>query len=217
MVFNIMIQYIDPMDTFNGIKPDLMSGTMIKDIEESLNMKYDEDRTLTNGLGYFYKEYIEPNMFAIIVIGLVILYLTIKYILKKDREEKQSEKKLYEDDFSYDDRLLNAKDKMLRTNVLDNFIEKRLKKIKQKNTKNDSVLDDKLNEEDEMNDELIKKNNIADHISDDYLLTDDDSEISQNNTNNRADLSEGLTEQKWLDEQRKGYDLDQAAKIMFGQ
>ena len=79
------------MDTFDGSKPNLISSKTIKELESKLNdlPVYNDSNKIFNGLETFYENYIMPNMFPLIVITLLILYLIIKYILKKDRDEKE--------------------------------------------------------------------------------------------------------------------------------
>ncbi len=80
------------MDTFNGSKPSLVNHSIIKDLELKANIPFNNE-TAVIGLSGFYDKYIGPNLLAIIVVVLFILYLTIKYIIKKDKDE-QKEKKI---------------------------------------------------------------------------------------------------------------------------
>ena len=79
------------MDTFDGSKPNLISSKTIKELESKLDdlPVFNEGNKILNGLETFYEKYIIANMFPLIVITLLILYLIIKYILKKDRDEKE--------------------------------------------------------------------------------------------------------------------------------
>ena len=82
------------METFHGSKPDLVSKNMIKEIEDKLNVTHNDDNNkVIDGIGHFYSNYIRPNLFPLIVVGLLLLYLTIKYIMKKDREEREADPK----------------------------------------------------------------------------------------------------------------------------
>lgn len=80
---------MDIFDTFEGTQPNLISKTTIKELEDTLglNNNIDNERML-NGIGSFYDNYIAPNLFPIIVICLLILYLTIKYVIKRDKDEQ---------------------------------------------------------------------------------------------------------------------------------
>lgn len=82
---------MDTLDTFDGSKPNLINSKTIKDIETKLNTTNNNNggNKMINGIGVFYNEYIAPNLFPLIVISLLIIYLTIKYVLKRDREERE--------------------------------------------------------------------------------------------------------------------------------
>ena len=78
------------MEPFNGNIPNLINNKILKDIEFDLDAPFEEkSNNMINGIGSFYSNYIEPNLFPLIVISLLALYLTIKYILKRDREENE--------------------------------------------------------------------------------------------------------------------------------
>ena len=83
-------------DPFIGIKPDLVNQKLLKDIEMKLNVDNDyvfseNPDNLVTVVGGFYTNFVEPNLFPIIVISLLLIYLTIKYIIKVDKEEKNKE------------------------------------------------------------------------------------------------------------------------------
>jgi large-conductance mechanosensitive channel len=140
--------------TFDGSKPNLISNKTIKDIESRLDIPFNEENKVIIGIGSFYNNYILPNMFPIIVISLLALYLTIKYVLKKDREEKDEE-----DEIKYEH---NKKTKklMLKTDIDELLKEKEnYQKYINKNEKEKHV--------------NKNKSNISDLISDDYLLSDE--------------------------------------------
>lgn len=153
------------MDTFDGSKPNLISSKTLKDIEFKLDTQSpDEGNRVLNGLGSFYENYVSPNMFPIIVIVLLILYLTIKYILKKDREEKEEEE---EEKSAKRERI---KKKMVNVDP-DEVLKNTGENIGKKKQKEDV--------------------DISDMISDDYLLTDDDS--MDENENNDKHQQSGLS------------------------
>ena len=152
------------MNTFDDSKPDLISGKTLKDIETQLDTKGpDEGNRVLIGIGSLYENYILPNLFSLLVIILLAVYLTIKYILKKDREERE---------------------------LRENAEEAILKRIKNKNHMLNIDHNNKNTIVDITNDNTIPKHNIStsgdkpvsndnvltigDMISDDYLLTDDD-------------------------------------------
>lgn len=133
---------MEEIDTFDGSIPNLVSSKTLKDIETKLNVpdSNDNGNRMINGIGAFYTEYIAPNLFPLIVISLLIIYLTIKYVLKRDREERKER-----EDEQNDKREL-TKQHMLKIDP-------------------DDVLNKKADE---------IPTNISDMISDDYLLTDEE-------------------------------------------
>lgn len=72
------------MDTFDGSKPNLISSKTLDELEANLKntMSNKEHMTITEGISSFYLNYIEPNLFPIIVVMLLCLYLTLKYMIK---------------------------------------------------------------------------------------------------------------------------------------
>jgi uncharacterized membrane protein len=94
--------------TFDGSKPNLISKKTIKDIESMLNLPdlYKNDNKLNvNNIGSFYDNYILPNLFPIIVIFILVIYLSIKYVLKNKKEAKkmaEKAKKMVNEKFTWD-------------------------------------------------------------------------------------------------------------------
>ena len=82
------------INTFDGSVPNLISSHTIKDIENQLQIPQtlidsNNNNKVIAGIGSFYESYVCPNLFPLIVITLLIIYLSIKYVLKQDREEKE--------------------------------------------------------------------------------------------------------------------------------
>ena len=154
------------MDTFDGSKPNLISSKTLEDIESKLDIiGIDEGNRVLNGLGSFYENYILPNMFPLIVIALLILYLTIKYILKKDREEREEEDE-----------------------------EKNIKRYRVKKQMVTVDPDEILRNHDK---KIIKKEaGISDMISDDYLLTDDESDASADERDENDDDADKIDDRE---------------------
>ena len=206
------------MDTFDGSKPNLINGKTLRDIELQLDVPFaEEDNRVINGLGTFYRNYIEPNMFPIIVIMLLVLYLTIKYILKKDREEKE------EEDNIKDKAIERTKDKMLKIDI-DNIIKERKRGkeeyIKEEYTKEEVPLEQKKNN---------NKINISDHISDDYLLTESDNSVKSDNTDDMREQVNGemgdytqsmpmtgIITDNIMNNRDMVYDLNNVTSLVFG-
>lgn len=76
---------------FSGSRPVLINSKVLKDINEPLNAPEDMGPTWGQSIGNVYCDYIRPNMFAIIVIFLISLYLFIRYLIKKDKDSKKNE------------------------------------------------------------------------------------------------------------------------------
>jgi len=185
------------MKTFDGSKPDLVSNKTIKDIEFKLDITSADENgnRVLNGIGTFYNDYILPNMFPIIVILLLAIYLTIKYVIKRDREDKEKDQDIEE----------------TTNNVISN-----LKKNLNKN------LMVKVDPEKVINNPSVKPNiEISDMISDDYLLSDTDlsnntdQEQEQNqeqndNDNDNPEIFNGLNEII------PNNDINEVTKMVFG-
>jgi len=177
------------MDTFDGSKPDLISNKTIKDIEAKLDTSDDEEgNRVLNGLGFFYSEYIAPNMFPIIVILLLIIYLTIKYILKKDREEREEEEEEKEE-----------KQEITKEHILKKEPKTVVKKKKPKRNVSDMISDDYLITNDTENDQD----------------NDGPSRIDPNSLDDLDHLNDHNMSQ--IDNREQLYNIDKAAKVVFGQ
>lgn len=168
------------MDTFDGSKPNLISSKTVEQIESQLDLSHDLDNNrVLNGIGSLYSKYIAPNLFPIIVILLLALYLTIKYILKRDREEKEGN--------NSDENDYESKKMMLKIDID--------KILKEKYRRNKEQLEREYEPENRDN-----MTDISDLISDDYLLTDEgtgnqdqhNNDIHNNDIDNRLQHSMGM-------------------------
>lgn len=75
--------------TFMGSNPDLIHPRVIAELERELDVPTIDNRSsVGNTLYWFYDDIILPNMFPIIVILALIIYLVIRYIIKQDKDEK---------------------------------------------------------------------------------------------------------------------------------
>lgn len=189
---------MDSMNPFDGSKPNLIDNKTIRDIESRLALPYDDEgNRVLNGLGSFYNDYIVPNMFPLIVIFLLIIYLTIKYVLKKDREEKE------EQDEEKERKRNRVKKKMLKVDP-DDIIEKE----EAKRTISDLISDDYLLTEDDSEDQNDRDE--EEHVQDDDIIGDVVN-MSLNGPRTHID-----TEQM-LNNRETQYDVDKMARIIFGQ
>jgi hypothetical protein len=80
------------MNFFSGKQPDLISAQTMKELIKTLEPSREQKVKFvhwTDGLSGFYEKFIEPNIFAIIALLCVFLFLFIKYLMKKDRIKKE--------------------------------------------------------------------------------------------------------------------------------
>jgi hypothetical protein len=73
-------------DFFSESKPDLINKKTMYNFEKMLKKPKDisDDTSLSNILSYIYNEYIKPNIFFIIVVVLLTLFLLYRYMTKSD-------------------------------------------------------------------------------------------------------------------------------------
>lgn len=118
------------MDLFSRTKPELVNPKSLKQINKLYNLTSGERiPTFGENLLYFYDNYIFPNLFPLVVLLVVALFLTIRYMLKKHRQEnfkkhsKPKKKKVSDTDdkdyrIKFDDTDL---DDLINIDDLDNF------------------------------------------------------------------------------------------------
>jgi len=73
-------------------KPNLISTKTLKQLNEKCQIGGTHAPEWGTNIYDFYVTYIQPNMFPIIVFGLIILFLSIKYILKQERKKVKTNK-----------------------------------------------------------------------------------------------------------------------------
>lgn len=81
------------MDYFSGANPDLISNKSLKELNIILQHPTVEHPTLASNFSGFYSDYIQPNIFPIIIFVLISVYLFIKYVLKRDKDENENDSK----------------------------------------------------------------------------------------------------------------------------
>ena len=162
-------------NTFDGSQPVLVSYDTIRDIESKINVPFDGDENrVLDGLGHFYNEYVLPNMFPLLVISILCIYLIIKYILKQDREEKEREYEEYEKN-------KRSRAKSKKNQRVNAHHEQEI---------NQKIYQEKIHQEkihEQMRRQSEEDQNIADYISDDYLLTETDELASNAEYPNHSD------------------------------
>jgi len=194
--------HIEIMDSFDGSVPNLISKRTLEDIDSYLNIPYkDSENKVINGLGAFYNNYISPNLFPIIVITLLIIYLTIKYILKRDREEKE----LIEDEKEEKQEKLNrVKNHVLKTNHGSES------KIHQSiiHPQQNIINDPKNSNNSPKNPKNVNEIDISELISDEYLLTNDSGTAL-------AEKTDIMENENKIHEEFHENNLDKAAALIF--
>jgi uncharacterized membrane protein len=186
------------IDTFSGTKPNLINHSIIKELESKINVEFN-DNNIVEGWKGFYENYIQPNLLAIIVISLFILYLIIKYVIKKDEDEKKEKNEI-------DEEIMKSKH--------------------QKPPKIDMI---KLMARQRELQRKALESHISDHISDDYLINESDSKDDNKNNDIDDDVdvdddhvkigdndpTAGLLNPMDVRNHDGAYDLDEAAKLIF--
>jgi hypothetical protein len=82
-----MDNIIDNTQFFSGTKPNLINEKALKSINKILdNNTIPNQATTGEHLYKLYDDYIKPNMFGILVIVVISLFLFIRYIIKKYNE-----------------------------------------------------------------------------------------------------------------------------------
>jgi hypothetical protein len=75
---------------YSNSKPQLVSHKTLKQLGKTFKVTNVEQIQWTESVGSFYEDYIQPNLFAIIVFMMLVLFLTIRYALKVDEKKKKS-------------------------------------------------------------------------------------------------------------------------------
>jgi hypothetical protein len=89
---------MDNSQFFSGIKPNLINEKALKSISKILDEStiYNQPTTGENLLK-LYENYIKPNMFGLLVIVIISIFLFIRYIIKKYNESTDIEIDLNEE------------------------------------------------------------------------------------------------------------------------
>ena len=98
------------MDVFSRSKPDLVSHKVIKRVNKVFQTAGSIEPSWGENIGHFYTNYIQPNLFALIIFVVIAIFLTIRYLIKQDKQDKTKKRrkrktKKYQNDFKirYDD------------------------------------------------------------------------------------------------------------------
>jgi len=79
------------MDIFSKSKPDLVNHKTIRQISKIFQATGKQEPSWKDNMNHFYVNYIQPNLFPLIVILLVIIFLSIRYLLKQEYERERNE------------------------------------------------------------------------------------------------------------------------------
>jgi hypothetical protein len=102
-IYNIMDNIIDNTQFFSGTKPNLINEKALKSINKILDTSTIQNQETTGEHLYkLYDNYVKPNMFGLLVIVIVSLFLFIRYIIKKYNQSVQIDNEI-ENDFEQSD------------------------------------------------------------------------------------------------------------------
>jgi hypothetical protein len=97
------------MNVYSNTKPMLVSNKTLKNLGKKFKVAQTDQIHWNDSVGNFYEDYIQPNLLALIVMALLVIFLTIKYILNLNEKKKKASikavarkikyKKQYNNDF----------------------------------------------------------------------------------------------------------------------
>jgi len=83
------------MEFYSKTKPELVSSKIINNINKMFG-EYKGVNTWQDNMGHFYTNYIQPNLFPIIIFVLLAVYLTMRYMLKETKKKVKKRKPVEE-------------------------------------------------------------------------------------------------------------------------
>lgn len=138
------------MDFFTNSKPNLISNNILQDISNQFgNGSSIKDIKLHDGINKFYENYIQPNLFYIILLFIFLLFLYWKYELKNTEN------------------FANNNVNHIDQKIIDTYIEKQYKHRKKRKHKNKKITHKQLIPT--LVDEYLNNNIDVQNISDEYL------------------------------------------------
>lgn len=75
---------------YSKTKPKLVSDEILKNLGKTFKVATVKQTQWEDSIGNFYEDYVRPNLFALIVFGLLIVFLTIRYVLKENNKKKKT-------------------------------------------------------------------------------------------------------------------------------
>jgi len=79
------------MDIFSKSKPDLVNHKTINRISKIFQTTGKQEPSWKDNMYHFYTNYIQSNMFPVIVILLIVIFLSIRYLLKQEYQKEKNE------------------------------------------------------------------------------------------------------------------------------
>lgn len=114
---------------FSGATPNLINKNALETINKILNNNINQEIPTGEHLFQIYNEYIKPNLFALLIIIIISLFLFIRYVIKQHNENKEQ----------------NLNEDIEEISNIDNEIKKshknKKKKTKNKNINNENITD----------------------------------------------------------------------------
>jgi hypothetical protein len=78
---------------YSNSKPNLINSKTIKQIDKVFNNIQKSEPTWNENMKLFYKKYVSHNIFPILVLFLLVIYLTMRYVIKTNKIEKTKKRK----------------------------------------------------------------------------------------------------------------------------
>lgn len=175
---------------FSGSTPNLINKNALESLNKIFDSNINNIETPTGEhLFKIYEEYVKPNLFALIIIAIISLFLFIRYIIKKYNETIDNDDEISNQDSDSDSDLLLIENKK---NVHQNI-------LNLNNNQNNN-----LNKKTTNNNNLKNQENITDSVSENYveededLLTDDKSEFDSKFTELNEEYNRAVKENQGL-------------------
>ena len=74
------------------IKPNLVSSKTIKRIDKLFSNIKNDEPTWGISMSLFYNDYIKPNLFALIILLIIVIFLSLRYLLKHNKTQRKHKK-----------------------------------------------------------------------------------------------------------------------------
>ena len=81
------------MDVFSRSKPNLVNNKVLKHMNKIFKTTGGTEPTWGDNLSHFYVNYIQPNLFPLIILVIISVFLTIRYFLKQNKTKHKKKSK----------------------------------------------------------------------------------------------------------------------------